>query len=83
MAEKHNIRCRLQQWIDESGGNYSTVAVAVGVDVGTIRRLAKNQFERIDCGTWQATCEYFQKPITELFYQETTEVKITKANKLS
>lgn len=70
MTEKHSIRCRLQNWIDDSGGNYSTVAESVGVDVGAIRRLAKNQFDRIDCATWQAVCSYFQKPIGELFYTE-------------
>ncbi|NJM67308.1 MAG: helix-turn-helix transcriptional regulator [Acaryochloris sp. RU_4_1] len=74
MAEKHSIRCRLQEWIEESGGNYSTVAEAVGVDVGAIRRLAKNQFDRVDCVTWQAICDYFKKPIGELFFQEDVDV---------
>jgi hypothetical protein len=70
MADKHSIRCRLQEWIDETGGNYSSVATAVGVDVGAIRRLAKNQFDRVDCATWQAICDYFEKPLCELFHRE-------------
>lgn len=70
MTDKHSIRCRLQSWIDESGGNYSTVANSVGVDVGAIRRLAKNQFDRVDCFTWQAVCKYFRKPLGELFYTD-------------
>jgi DNA-binding Xre family transcriptional regulator len=70
MAEKHSIRCRLQEWIDDSGGNYSTVADAVGVDIGAIRRLAKNQFDRVDCVTWQAICDYFQKSLGDLFYRD-------------
>ena len=70
MTEKHTIKCRLQEWIDEAGENYSTVAESVGVSIGAIRRLAKNQFDRVDCQTWQSVCKYFNKSINELFYEE-------------
>jgi DNA-binding Xre family transcriptional regulator len=68
--ERHTIHCRLQEWIENSGENYSTIAVAIGVDVNTIRRLAKDSFDRVDCATWQAICGYFERPIGELFYEE-------------
>jgi hypothetical protein len=69
MSEKHLIRCRLQQWIDESGENYSTISEAAGISIGAVRRLAKNQFDRVDCFTWQAICDYFKKPLNDLFYK--------------
>ncbi|PSF35823.1 hypothetical protein C7H19_15480 [Aphanothece hegewaldii CCALA 016] len=70
MPEKHNIRCRLQEWIDEADENYSTIAQAVGISVGAVRRLAKNQFERVDCSTWETICDYFKKPLGDLFYRD-------------
>jgi hypothetical protein len=69
MTKKHSIQCRLQEWIDESGENYSTIALAIGVSVGAVRRLAKNQFDRVDCLTWLAICDYFNKPLGDLFYK--------------
>lgn len=66
----HQVRSKLQQWIDEAGLNYSSAATATGVDIGTIKRYAKNQFDRVDCQSWQAICAYFKKPLGDLFYQE-------------
>lgn len=73
MVKGHSIRCRLQQWIDEADENYSTVALAIGISIGAVRRLAKNQFDRVDCQTWEAICNYFNKPLGDLFYRETSQ----------
>lgn len=70
---KHTIRCRLQEWIDAMGLTYSAVAESADVDVGAVRRLAKNQFDRVDCATWQSICKLFNKQINELFYEEKPE----------
>jgi len=66
----HRVRSRLQQWIDDAALNYSSAAEGTGVDIGTIKRYAKNQFDRVDCASWQAICTYFKKPLGDLFYEE-------------
>jgi hypothetical protein len=68
IAVQHSIRSRLQDWIDERGLDYSTLARESGVGIGVIRRLAKNQFDRVDCANWEAICQFFDKPIDQLFY---------------
>lgn len=70
IAVQHGIRCNLQSWIDEKGLDYSALARESGVGIGVIRRLAKNQFDRIDCANWQAICRFFGKSISELFYED-------------
>lgn len=65
---KHNIQCRLQEWMNESDDNITTLSQKTGVGTGVIRRLSKNQFDRVDCYNWQTLCEYYKKDITELFY---------------
>lgn len=64
----HGIKSRLQEWMDAEGLNYSALAVAIGIDKNAVTRLAKNQFERVDCSTWKAVCRHFKKPLNELFY---------------
>lgn len=71
--EQHNIKCRLQEWLDAAGLNYSTLAKESGVSILSVRALAKNQFARVDCTTWVALCRYFEQPIEALFYQEEEE----------
>lgn len=64
----HGIKSRLDEWMRGSEDNYSTLAIAVGVDVGAVRRLAKNQFSRVDCETWEKVCNHYKKPLGDLFY---------------
>lgn len=64
----HRIRSRLQEILDADGLNYQTAAAATGVDIGTIRRYAKNQFDRIDCNSADAICTYFKKPLGDVFF---------------
>lgn len=66
----HKIRSRLQEWIEEAGLNYSTTSAESEVSLDTVRRYAKNQFDRVDCESWQKICRYFKKPLSELFYEE-------------
>lgn len=68
IAVQHTIRSRLQEWMDDRGLDYSTLERESGVGIGAIRRLAKNQFDRVDCANWEALCKFFGKPIGELFY---------------
>lgn len=74
ISVQHNIRSSLQLWIDEQGLDYSSLARESGVGVAVIRRLAKNQFDRVDCANWEALCVFFDKPIGELFYLAEQEV---------
>jgi DNA-binding Xre family transcriptional regulator len=64
----HGIKSRLEEWMEAEGLNYSTLAAAIGIDKNAVSRLAKNQFERVDCTTWKAVCRYFGKPLNDLFY---------------
>lgn len=72
-TESHSVRCRLQEWMESANLNYSTLSKSAGVDIGVIRRLAKNQFERVDCASWQAICSHFKKPLGDLFYDSESE----------
>jgi len=64
------IKNRLQQWIDELELNYSQAAQRTGVHVQTIRRIAKNQSDRIDLETIGAICSGLKKPISDFLYEE-------------
>lgn len=64
----HRVRSRLQELLDQAGLNYQTAAIATGVDTGTIRRYAKNQFDRIDCNSADSICRYFKKELGEIFF---------------
>lgn len=68
IAVQHGIRSRLQEWIDDRGLDYSTLSRESGVGIGVIRRIAKNQFDRVDCANWELLCKFFKKPTSELFY---------------
>jgi hypothetical protein len=73
LVASHSVKSRLQEWMETEKLNYSTLAEAAKVDVGVIRRLAKNQFDRVDCANWLAICRYFKKPLGELFYDSEGE----------
>ena len=64
------IKSRLQEWLNEADLNYTQLADKAGVSVAAIRRLAKNQFGRIDPGTWKAVCDALGKPINEMFWDD-------------
>ncbi len=66
----HKVRSNLQEWIDDAGLNYTAVAFETGVDIGAIKRYAKNQFDRVDCASWQAICTSFKRPLSDLFYED-------------
>ena len=68
LVASHSIKSHLQEWIEAEGLNHSTLAELAKVDIGVIRRLAKNQFDRVDCANWLAICRYFKKPVGDLFY---------------
>ena len=67
------IKNRLQQWLDEKGLNYSNAAEITGVHVQTVRRIAKNQSDRIDLETIEAICSGLNKPVNEFLYQESSK----------
>lgn len=73
---RHRIRCRLQQWLDERGLNYSQLADQIEertgskVSLGAIRRLAREQFDRIDCSNADEISRFFGKTFEEMFYTE-------------
>ncbi len=70
------LNCRLQQWLKESGLNYTQLANEIRdktggeVSVGAIRRLAKNQVDRIDISNALEICHFFGKSFSEMFYEE-------------
>lgn len=66
------IKCRLQEWIDESEGelNYTRLAALASVPVEAVRSLAKNQAVRVDLKTWQSIARSLNKPAMEMFYEE-------------
>ena len=70
MSVLMTIKNRLQQWLDESNLNYSKAAELTGVHVQTVRRLAKNQSNRIDLETIEAVCNGLNKSVADFLYQE-------------
>ena len=76
LTNRPKLNSRLQQWLDEAGLNYTQLAneieVKTGgqVSVGAIRRLAKNQFDRIDTSNALDIARFFGKRFDEMFYEE-------------
>ena len=64
------VKNRLQQWLDELGMNYSQAAEVTGVHVQTIRRLAKNQSDRIDLDTIQSICSGLNRSVSDFLYDD-------------
>jgi len=75
-ANKPKLNSRLQEWLDEAGLNYTQLAneietkIGGKVSVGAIRRLAKNQFDRIDTSNALEITQFFGKRFDEMFYEE-------------
>ncbi len=75
-ANKPKLNSRLQEWLDEAGLNYTQLANEIEtkmggkVSVGAIRRLAKNQFDRIDTSNALEITQFFGKRFDEMFYEE-------------
>lgn len=75
-ANKPKLNSRLQQWLDEAGLNYTQLANEIEtktggtVSVGAIRRIAKNQLDRIDISNALEITQFFGKRFDELFYEE-------------
>ncbi len=75
-ASMARVRCRLQEWLNESEINYSQLSQKIElksgkkVSVGAIRRLAKEQFERIECDNALDISLFFGKKFEDLFYTE-------------
>lgn len=64
------VKNRLQTWLDELGLNYSQAAEKTGVHVQTIRRIAKNQSERLDVSTVGAICRGLKRPVGDFLYED-------------
>jgi hypothetical protein len=73
------IKSRLQAWMDEVGDNFTTAADRAGVSVAAIRRLALNQWTRVDRDTWESVARAYGKPAIELFYEEPAIAPVSPA----
>ncbi|WP_241993610.1 helix-turn-helix domain-containing protein [Trichormus variabilis] len=61
--------CRLAVLMAEKDPQLSQRQLArdTGLDVTTINRLFTNNFSRVDVGTIETLCNYFQKNVGDLF----------------
>jgi putative transcriptional regulator len=67
------IVCKLKQLMEDKGLNQSQLAEMTKLAPGTIGKLYRSQFERIDCDTAIVLCNFFKVDLCGLFEIETEE----------
>ncbi len=61
------VICKLKQLMDAEGLNQSQLAEMTNLAPGTVGKLYRSQFERIDCDTAIALCKFFNVDLCGLF----------------
>jgi putative transcriptional regulator len=67
------IVCKLKQLMEEQGLNQSQLVEMTKLAPGTIGKLYRSQFERIDCDTAIVLCKFFKVDLCGLFEIQTQE----------
>ena len=62
------VKCRLKDFLEERELTQQRFAADAGLSPTTVGQLYRNSFRRLDNGTIEAVCRYFEVQLGDMFY---------------